>query len=92
MIPQLSKNLSILLRSYNSAVLVTSPWHSANTSRLSDRSKYFAITLFLNIMYLSGVCPWDFREKYCGTTCLSNLCTVVGKNQSECLGTMCNLP
>jgi hypothetical protein len=33
-------------------------------------------------MYFSRVCPWDFPEKYCGTTCLSNLCTVVGMNQS----------
>jgi hypothetical protein len=38
------------------------------------RSKYFAINLFINIMY-SGVCPWDFPEKCCGTIWLPNLCT-----------------
>lgn len=33
-------------------------------------------------MYFSGVRSTDFPEKYCGTTCRSNLCTVLGENQS----------
>lgn len=34
-------------------------------------------------MYFSGVWSADFPEKKCGTTCLSNRCTVEGENQSE---------